>query len=288
MQADSDDRYTQEPTRGKRYLLPAALLALLLIAGIAWFFNSDEAGRTAETPAAGITPSAVTSAKPEIRRPPAPDIPERQLAPETTAALVDGPAEPPLTLEGSDTAVRDTLSLPLSGTVVADVLEESSLLERSAAFLDAASNGAVLRDVFPLPRPAGDFAVTQSNGQTVIDPRSYARYDPYAKAFAAVDTGTLVTTFHRFRPLLEQAYANLGFPAERLDNALIGALDEVIAVPQLGAPAALVAGIESYTYQDPTLEQLSPMARQLLRMGPENQALIQEKARDLRSALLAP
>ncbi|PLW69805.1 DUF3014 domain-containing protein [Pseudohalioglobus lutimaris] len=289
MKAESDDRYNEEPLTRRSYRLPVALGALLLIVGIVWFFSSDEAGTPAQTPTADMAATAGKPGKPQPPRPPAPDIPRVKPAPEVSSVAADEPVtapQPALTLEESDVAVRQTLSAPLQDTVLAAALSEDSLLERSAAFLDAAGNGAVLREVLPFPAPSGEFSVTQVDGQTVIDPKSYARYDAYAKAVAAVDTATLANAFHRFRPLAEQAYANLGYPAEEFDNALIRALDEVIAVPVLQAPAALVAGIETYAYQDPALEELSPMARQILRMGPDNQAIIQQKARALRTALL--
>jgi hypothetical protein len=44
--------------------------------------------------------------------------------------------------------------------------------------------------------------------------------------------------------------------------------------------------ITTYTYEDESLENLSPIAKQLIRMGPENQAAIQAQASALRAALL--
>lgn len=288
MQAESDDRYTDQSREGRTYLLPAAIGALLVIAAITWFFSSGEPEQPAQ--AAAPTDAPTVQANPKPARPPAPDIPNVEPAASSagdSAALESTTQPPPLTLAESDTAVRGTLSAASGNAVIASAISEENLLERSTAFFDAAGKGSVLRSVFPLPTLEGEFSVVEVDGRTVTDPQSYKRYDVYAQAVAAVDTGTLAAAFHRFRPLLEQAYAKLGYPAQDMDNALISALDEVIAAPRLQSPATLVAGVQEYSYQDPSLEELSPMAKQVLRMGPENQALVQQKALELRSALLS-
>ena len=97
---------------------------------------------------------------------------------------------------------------------------------------------------------------------------------------------TLAAAFHQFRPLLEQAYANLGYQAEDMDNSLIKALDQVIAAPVLDEPAVLEQHVTTYTYADESLENLPPIAKQLMRMGPDNQRIIQAQAQALRDALL--
>ena len=42
----------------------------------------------------------------------------------------------------------------------------------------------------------------------------------------------------------------------------------------------------NWVYMDPELESLTALQKQVLRMGPENAELIQQKARELRGALL--
>ena len=47
----------------------------------------------------------------------------------------------------------------------------------------------------------------------------------------------------------------------------------------------LLAGIRSYHFADPALEELSPAQKTLLRMGPGNARLVQAKLRELAPAL---
>lgn len=287
MQVEPEDRLSSDDRSQSLPWLPIAAGILIVILAIAWFFTPEE---KQEPESAAETLQAATVKATRVQRPSAPDIPQaKATAPAQTATEelpVAAPPPPRLSLDESDPVVREVSAASLDNTVFAQALLQEDLLERSAALFEAAGNGAVLRKVFPIPQPEGKFQATRVDGQLLTDPQSHRRYDPYAAAIASLDTAALAAAFHRFRPLLEEAYANLGFRAEDMDNALIAALDQVLAAPVLEKPAELVADVNTYTYRDQSLEDLTPLAKQLLRMGPRNQALIQEQAKSLRAALL--
>lgn len=288
MQADAEDRYTEEPRPGGGLpKLPIALGVAAALIAIGWYFSgSDDAADADLAP-----PPLVTPAEPpaQAELPPAPDIPEEE--PEETlefveAAEPEAPPAPPVTLATSDPVVREAVSSNLDDPVFEASLNQENLVERATAVIDASSNGALLRKVMGLPPVEGEFTTEESAGRVMLDPASYQRYDNYARAVEAIDAEQLGSAFHAFRGLLEDAYASLGYPAEDLDNTLIRALDQIIAAPVLETPPALEKNVTTYKYADPNLEQQSPLAKQLMRMGPENQRIIQEKARELRAELL--
>lgn len=289
MQVDSEDRYVEEAGHGGIPKLPLALGVLALIIGVAWYFSGDTS-QSETAPAELVVPVPAESPPPlEPETPPAPDIPA--LSPVTVIAERIDPndiviPEPELTLADSDPMVREVLNESLADSVFEQALRQDDLLERGTAFIDAAAKGSILNKVFPLPPLEGKYSVVVVAGKTVADPASYQRYDAYAAAVGALNPQRLAAAFHQFRPLLEQAYANLGFEADDMDNSLVRALDQVIAAPVLEKPATLVMDITTYTYEDESLENLSPIAKQLIRMGPENQAVIQAQASALRAALL--
>jgi Protein of unknown function (DUF3014) len=292
MQADNEERYIEDSRTGGLPLLPLLLAIGVLAAALGWYFagpNED----TAESPAADITP--VVPAKPpapaEPEEAPAPDIPEPvAAAPSSGIEPNQGilPAEPELTLEQSDPPVREQLTPLLGDTVLSYSLANDQLIDRAAALIDASSKGRAFHQVLKLPAPEGAFAVVTQGEAVYASPQNYQRFDNYARAIDAVDPALLAQSFHTFRPLLEQAYAALGYEADQLDNSLIRALDKVIAAPVLQGPALLEKDVTTWLYADESLESLSPLAKQLLRMGPENQAVVQAKARALRQALLEP
>ena len=148
------------------------------------------------------------------------------------------------------------------------------------------SRGQVLRKILQVEPPEGAFKTSRIGDREFIDVASYRRYDDFTAAVVAVDIERLVSTFHSFRPILEQAYGGLGYPPEDFDNALIRALDQVIATPVLDEPIAVKRKEAVYIFVDPALEELSPLQKQLLRMGPDNVVLIKQQAASLRAALL--
>ena len=224
---------------------------------------------------------AVLPAAPDIPAPPEP-VPVTE-----TPVAIEEPAAPPLPpLAASDDLMREQLAAAGVGPELAALDGSENLLETSAALIDGFSRGIVLRKLLPVARPAEPFTVQQRGGRTFMNPASYRRYDKYAQAIAAVDTGVLVENFHRLRPLYEQAYVQLGLKPEEFDNAVIRMLDRIIATPEIEQPIELTRKSVMYRYADPQLEQLSAVQKQLLRMGPDNTRRIKAQARVLREGLL--
>jgi hypothetical protein len=86
-------------------------------------------------------------------------------------------------------------------------------------------------------------------------------------------------------PLFAQAYAQIGRDRSDFDAALAAAFGELLRTPVRDGEPELVAGIRSYRFADPELEELSPAQKDLLRMGPGNARLVQAKLRELAAAL---
>ena len=289
MRADNEERYQEESRSTRPPVVPLVAAILALMAVGYWYFAPEQAIEAPQVPSQ-TTPVAPAEpalpAEPEPEPEPAPDIPEPEpvtpVAPEPNLP----PPPPPLAMEQSDPVVRDALQPALAGGQLSPALQPDNLLERTAALIDLTRQGRVEPKLFPLPRPEGEFPVTVEGDRLFVDPTGYRRYDGYAQAISALDPQLLANSFHQFRPLLEEAWAALGYKADNLDNSLIKALDQVIGAPTLDQPPALVKDVTTYNFEDEELEALSPLAKQLIRMGPENQALVQAQARAIRAALL--
>ena len=273
---------------GSRFALILGTLVLLAVIGIAYFFTVGKGDSVATTQPPPIVES-VRKAEPDYA--PTPDIPTPQPPPVAEPeSLVEGeiPVQPAATLDASDEPVREALGDAGSSELYNNLLANSDLIQRSTGVIDGMSRGLVLNKILPLPRPTEKFTTLELDGQSVIDPVSYARYDVYAQAVAELDIAQLTAAFHSFRPLMEQAYAQLGYKAEDFDNSLIRALDQIVATPELQQAIPVKKKEAVYVYVDPALEQLAPLQKQLLRMGPDNLALIKAQANALRTALLKP
>lgn len=287
MQADNEDRSTEEPQSSGLPVVPLLVVIVILTAAAYWYFSPGEQPK-APPPPVDITPAVpaepAVPAQPEPE--PAPDVPEPEPVMPAAPEPNEPPPPPPVALDESDPVVRENLQPAFDDTLLAPALQQTNLIERTAALVDLTRQGRVEPKLFPLPRPQGKFAV-KSEGETLyMDPAGFTRYDGYAQAISALDPDLLAGAFHQFRPLLEQAWKALGYKEQDFDNNLISALDQVIQAPALEQPAVLVKDVTTYNYADESLEALSPLAKQLIRMGPENQALIQAQAEAIRQALL--
>jgi hypothetical protein len=136
--------------------------------------------------------------------------------------------------------------------------------------------------------PEGAFAVRAESGDTFVDPRSHQRYNWLADAVASIDTEGAARLYSTLRPRVEEAYAELGSPESRFDATLERAIVLLLQTPVVEGDVRLVTRGALYAYADPRLEALSPAQKQLVRTGPRNTRLMQEKLRAIALALGIP
>ncbi|MEP6390514.1 MAG: DUF3014 domain-containing protein [Halioglobus sp.] len=287
MQIDPEDRLTdQEPSQSsssKTMLIGVAVI--IAIAAVVYFYLDQPEEVTQAPPPA---PPPIVTPAPAPEQPPALDIPEPMPAIQVEPNEPEPEPEPTLTLETSDEELRLDLGDAGESDLLDSVLKNNDLVQRSASMIDGMSRGILLGKVLPVAPPKGKFSTVTEQGNEYMDPAGYERYDSYAQSIEALDTDTLASTFHRFRPLLEEAYGTLGYPKEDFDNALIRALDRVLLTPEITEPIELTRKEAIYQYADPELEELTDLQKQLLRMGPDNINKIKRQAAALRAALLDP
>jgi len=285
MKAGREDRLASDTGQGGFPVKHVVLvLAIIAVAYVLWQTLQQQEKQLPETPPVAAEP--VIAEPPPL--PPAEDIPPRP-APVAAAAPAEEPAEPePVlpSLEDSDPIVREQLAAAGIGPELDRLAQQQNLIQQGTALIDGFSRGLVLRKLLPIDPPKQPFPVAQEGDQQVMDPAGYKRYDDYAEAIATLDTEALVDNFHTMRPLYEQAYGQLGLNPEDFDNAVIRMLDRVLATPEIEGPIALTRKSVMYQYADPKLEELTPMQKQLLRMGPDNLRKIKEQASALRAGLL--
>ncbi len=259
--------------------LPVLLVAIAILAVAAYLiFRSGQPEPEPEMTELPPPPIAVPPPPPP---PPAPDIPQAE--PEQTVT------EPPFvlpSLEQSDPVLRAQLA-DLSDVGDYNLwLQTDNLVPKSTAFIDGLSRGVIMRKILPINPPAEKFSALLENDRLWLDEASYHRYDGLTTLLTSIDSNALVDIFHKFRPLLEQAYGELGYKPEDLDNSLIRAIDLLLATPDIDEPVELVQESVLYQYADPNLEALPAVQKQLLRMGPENTVKIKQYLQDLRTELL--
>lgn len=205
-------------------------------------------------------------------------------APETYLAVRDVksfplPAKLPDLLE-SDEVFRKTLTTLSPG--LAAWLDNDQLIRRYVILVNDFAQGIRVTKHMSFLRPDQLFSVEQGENNVVIAPKSYQRFDRLAQAIQAVNPRVAVAIYQSFRPLLQQVFKEFSYPPDITLETIIqkGAAD-LLAAPVIEEPIGLVRPSVHYKFADANLEEsLSPLQKQMIRMGPENTRVIQAKVRE--------
>jgi len=269
LDAPPPDRHRPDHRRELPWGRIAGAIALLAVLGFGiWWFLFRSPGEPA--PAPPPLPAA------EFPAPP----PSRQPVAETRQPAIELPP-----LNASDGVVARLVGELSSHPRLAAWLANDDLIRRFVATVANVADGASPKVHLPFLRPAEAFAVRGSADRRTVDPDTWRRYDTLVEVFTSLDTEGSARLYRQLSPLFEAAWQDLGAPDGSVDEALARAIGRLLAVPVLdGAPRLEPRGI-TWAYADPELEALSPAAKQLLRMGPENVHRVQAKLRELAGAL---
>lgn len=187
-------------------------------------------------------------------------------------------ASPPtMPIDQSDPFVRKLAGTLSTQPLLASWLVNDDLIRRLAVSVANISEGVSPRKQLAFLAPSSPFQVVERDERHFIDPRSGERYESIVRAFASLDADAVRAVYRRLRPLLFSAYAELGYPDKDFEDALRRALEELQATPTREGEIELVRSGMSYRYADPELELMSNAQKQLFRMGPRNQQLMQEQ-----------
>jgi hypothetical protein len=274
IQVAAEDRPLAQPrgyqTRWSIAALGALLIALLGLAYYLW--QRQPAPPVAAPPAATPTPQpqAPPSAEPQVEHP---------------VEAASTPSAPLPSLAESDSAMRDALAAIFGSGAFDTLVHPQELIRNVVATIDNLPRKNVSLRLMPVKPVSGPFQVSSVNGGLVVAPDNAARYEPYVRAMEMVDSAKLVAVYVHFYPLFQQAYADLGYPTRYFNDRVFEVIDHLLATPTAPASLEVVQPKVLYEYADPALADLSAGQKILLRMGPENEAKVKAKLREIRRAL---
>jgi len=202
--------------------------------------------------------------------------------PEGAAAPLAFPA---VGLSESDQAVREFAAALSRDPEFAKWLLTKDLVRKFVVAVDNVANGLSPKSHVDFFSPAGGFRVARTAKGTFIHEASYARYDPVAGVVASIDAAAAVRLYRAAKPLIDEAYRDLGYPGVDFEETLVQAMAELLGTPVVDGPIGLEKKILSYAMTDASLEGLSAAQKQLLRMGPKGVRAVQSKIRELAAAL---
>ncbi|MDO9268578.1 MAG: DUF3014 domain-containing protein [Methylobacter sp.] len=181
-------------------------------------------------------------------------------------------------LDHSDSLLREEMT-GLS-PALAGWLNTDQLIRKYVVIFNDFSQGLRLEKHLRFLKPDQPFAVDQDNENLFIAIKSYRRYNQLAAAINALDIQATLAVYKKFRPLLLQVFREFSYPDEHsLEDIFTKAAAVILAAPVRDGQIALERHSVHYKFADQQLEALNPVHKQMLRMGPDNTRIIQNKLR---------
>ena len=196
------------------------------------------------------------------------------------------PPKPSVTEETADDYARQIIDTVNGGKALTQFVAGDYIVERSVAIIDAMRRGEVPYKLLPVGRPSKTFPINDNGLRVTMDPAGFSRYDGFAQWVNSIDVSAVVGLMRDYDAIATKALAQMGVSDFDIQSAVLAATTEILATPIVPSDVELMKQEANWVFMDPELEALSAVQKQLLRMGPANSAIIQQKARDLRGAVL--
>ena len=233
-------------------------------------------------------------------------------APAPTASSAAPPAEPAIqfpidpaaaekaalpSLATSDTYFAGAVGALVPRNDVLKFLQLDKLAIRVVATVDNLARPHAAPALWPVNPTPGRFTTAQAGAApTTISAANSQRYTLLVRFIESVDTTKAVALYVGAYPLFQQAYEELGYPRRYFNDRLVAVADHLLATPaardglavkltEVKGPIAAARPWVRYEFSDAALESLSSGQKIMLRAGPDNQARLKVKLREIRGQI---
>lgn len=175
-------------------------------------------------------------------------------------------------LADSDTLLRSLVSALSQNPTLARFLATKGIVRASTLAVVQIGDGRTPAQPFAVLRPATHTQIDGPSGS--IPASNMARWDPVSGALTSVSPGDAAQLYVNVKPLVDEAYIELGHADGNFDAAIVRAIQMLAGTPALDAPPTLLKRAGYFEFEDPELRSLKPVQKQFLLMGPENRRKI--------------
>lgn len=284
------NRYDQARDKKIGRVVTAATIILAALVGVGWFYFKHQYSsvvtepetRTLALPSGHGLAGAMSplSVKESIEGVAVEEVASDnivELQQETAFILPD--------LDHSDALFREEMTG--ISPALAGWLNTDQLVRKYVVIANDFSQGLRLEKHLRFLQLEQPFAVEQQDGTLFIAVKSYQRYDRLAAAINALDVQATLAVYKKFRPLLQQVFREFSYPDEySVEDIFTKAAAVILAAPVVDGQLAVLRHSINYKFADQQLEVANPVHKQMLRMGPENTRIIQNKLRMLVEGLV--
>jgi hypothetical protein len=266
-------------------IITLLIILMVALAAGAWFYinpqvvEAGNSGLTTQELALPVTPNQEQSAPANTLNLSSETEPKISTEEPSTDS---GPALP--ALENSDDFFREQATRLSPG--FSQWLKEDELIRKVVIIVNDFSQGLRIHKhmkPFTLTEP---FIAEKDNQGLYLSPKSYQRYNHLASAIDDINVKDGLQTFRTLNALFQQIFKEFSYPESySVDDLFQKAAAELLTAPVIDSRIALVKATLGYKFADQKLETLNPVHKQMIRMGPQNTRIIQNKLRLLTEGL---
>jgi hypothetical protein len=264
------DEFFDKPPMNKPLIGVAVGVVMAAIGG--WYYWHSHSVPQSTSPAIG-QPTESTPAQANIEHP--------------VPAAGDASKAPLPELNDSDKAISDALGEAAAGAAATSYLVPESIIRHIVVTVDNLPRQKVTVDKRPIVPAPGTFLAAGDELHATLDAQNFQRYAPMIDALRKLDMQRLAAVYLRFYSLFQKAYQDLGYPNDYFNDRLVKVIDGLLATPQITGPIDLVRPNVMYVFADQSLESRSAGEKVLIRMGPDNAAVVKAKLTELRAIITA-
>jgi hypothetical protein len=255
----------------------AVIIATVIALVIYFYVIAADKNNSSETVATtAVAPVQAPVLEPEIT----PELNE----PEITTEQVEEDIielEPEIllpTLDESDTWFSTKLPTITWRKELLKLVVTEDIIRRFVVFTDNFSQGTLAYEHTPLITPSEKFTALEEPTDNGIklqwDESNTRRFSNYVDLLRSMDSEMLVKWYVELKPLIDQAYGELGYPEQDFTEVLHNAITKVLDMEIPKNQPELERLSVMYKYKDPSLESLDDAEKLLLRLGKENLLVI--------------
>ena len=278
----------------KQVVWPVAIIAAAVALAVLWWAMNRQAAPLTEPAAVlPVTEMAESAASGPDMAAPSPD-PSASAVPPAELQPVEIPvAAQPLAADQIGPAVTSFLGSKAALTFFQ--LEDFS--RKFVATVDNLGRSHAPPVAWPISPTEGRFTVQTHDGATVVSSDNGQRYTPLVLLLESINVALAVDLYVRMYPVLQQTYADLGYPNRQFNDRLLQVINHLLATPsapqvmavqltEVKGPIPSVRPWVRYEFADPAFEALSSGQKIMLRVGSVNQNRLKARLSVVRQEIL--
>lgn len=274
-------------TQQKSAPWPLIIFIILVIIGlaVAWQYTDEQAAEIkTETPKPVIEPiiEKVEDVNKTVNMETLPEPVLEDFVEQVAEVEPEVVIDPLPTLNASDDWLKIKLPEITWRKELLKLVVDEDMIRRFVVFTDNFSQGVVAYEHSPFVKPHDKFALQASDASLQDnheiwqwDENATKRFSQYVELLRSVDSETLVAWYFEMKPLIDEAYSELGYGNDDFTHILQDAITRILDVElpdkssmQLVRPSVM------YQFEDPKLEALADSDKLLLRLGKDNLLVI--------------